>query len=118
MVRAAAVVERVLNELEAGQTDVVERNVVRAAGVGRRERLGAEVAERLQPFPEIGTHRFIALHVNAPDFASAIVQIEVRGKFVVFVFLDQFAAGTGAVRSGGSVVGVLIFRGTGGGGRV
>src|SRR5213592_460369 len=33
MVRAAAVIERVLNELEAGQTDVVERNVIGAAGV-------------------------------------------------------------------------------------
>src|ERR1043165_7187465 len=118
MVRGAAVVERVLNELEARQADIVERNVAGAAGVGGRERFGAEIAERPQLFPKVGTQRLIALHVNTPDFARAIVQIEIHRKVVVIVLLDEFAARTGAVRSGGWVVGVLILRRTDGGGRV
>src|ERR1051326_6795923 len=45
VVRARAVVYLVLYELEAGQADVVERDVVGAARVGEREGLRAEVIE-------------------------------------------------------------------------
>src|SRR5438270_8360826 len=52
VVRARVVVNRVLYELEAGQADGVEREVVGAARVRERQGLRAQVVERREPLAE------------------------------------------------------------------
>ena len=54
MVSAFAVVQRVLDELEAGNADGVETEMVGAASVAQSDRGYADVLERLHPLLEIG----------------------------------------------------------------
>ena len=65
----AAVVERILDELEAGQADRVERQVIGAAGVADGDRRHAEIAKRREPLLEERPHRLVALQVDAADLA-------------------------------------------------
>jgi hypothetical protein len=52
VMRAAAVFDRVLDELEAGQSDRIEADVIGRAGVRNRDGLRLEVCERRKPFLE------------------------------------------------------------------
>ena len=83
VVGARLVVQRILNELEAWQPECVERHVIGAAGVQRRQCRRPEVVERLQPRFEDRTHGFVALKIHAADPARAVVQVEIRGELRV-----------------------------------
>ena len=49
---AGVVIERVLDELEARQSDRIERLVIRAAGVANGDRAGGKVLDRGEPLLE------------------------------------------------------------------
>src|SRR5204863_4195735 len=80
MVRARAVLQRILDELETGEADSVERLVVGPAGVGYGDGGGAHVCEGCQPLLEEGFHTFVALGVDSADLAAAVIQVEVAGE--------------------------------------
>ena len=80
VVRAGHVVERILDELEAGKTHRVERLVVGASGVGQRQRRRSEVLERREPRLEDRPDHVVALKIDAADPAAAVVQVEIRGQ--------------------------------------
>ena len=63
------VVERVLDELEAGDADRVEGEMVGAAGVAQGEGGDAEVVEGLDPLGEDGRDEGVLLEIDAADFA-------------------------------------------------
>src|SRR5579859_2203761 len=75
---SALIVERILNELEAGQADGVERKMIGAAGVAHGERRDAEILERRNPLPEDRLLCGIALEIDPADLSGAVVDIEVR----------------------------------------
>ena len=58
------VVERVLDELESGDTDVVERSVVRTARVAQDRMRRPQVGERLEPGGEDGLNPGVGLAVD------------------------------------------------------
>src|SRR6185295_6533458 len=89
MVCARVVFDLVLDKLKSRQTNRIERKVVRAAGVGDRERACAHVSERRQPLPEEGANAFVALQVNSANLAGAIVEIEITTQLLVFGFLYE-----------------------------
>src|SRR5204863_1613554 len=72
------VVELVLDELEAGEADGVEGEVIGAAGAAHRQRRGTEVVKRDEPFPEDRNDRRVLLTVDAPHLSGAVVEVEVR----------------------------------------
>ena len=49
-----------------------------------RERFRAEIGEGGSHSRKIGPHGFVALHVDAADFARAVVEVEIGGELVVF----------------------------------
>ena len=77
VVSPRVVLDLVLDELEAGQADAVERLVVGAAGVGDRQGGGAHLAERLEPLAEDRPDGLVALHVDAADLAGAVIEVEI-----------------------------------------
>ena len=77
MVRDAAIIERVLNELEPRQTDGIQRQMVRAAGVLDGDGGRTLVAEGRQPGFKQRAHRIVPLQVDAANLAAAVIQIEV-----------------------------------------
>src|ERR1035438_7231097 len=79
-----AVVQRVLDELEAGQANGCKAQVIRAAGIANGDRGHAHVAERSEPRLEDRPHGFMALQVHTADFAASVVQVEVAGEFGEF----------------------------------
>src|SRR5437763_8303899 len=83
VVRARVVVNRVLYELEAGQADGVEGEVIGSARVGESQGLRAEVCERREPTAEERAHRVVPLHVDAAYSARAVVEVEVGGELFV-----------------------------------
>ena len=78
MVGARAVVEGILNELKAGESDGAERHMVRSSGIQRRHGGRAKVGEGPKPFVDDRPRRFVSLQVDATDAAGAVVQVEVR----------------------------------------
>src|SRR5579871_97924 len=78
--RAAAILQRILNELECRQTDTVERDVVRAPRVPNRQRGRAQILQRLHPSLEDWTRLVVVLDVDAADLAAAVVEVIVSGK--------------------------------------
>src|SRR5277367_1487444 len=81
--RARAVVKRVLDKLESGQADGVERLVVSAASIAEGECGDAEVFQRRHPLSENWADGSIALQIDAPNFAAAVVHVEIGGEFLV-----------------------------------
>ena len=73
------VVERVLDELEAGDADRVEGEMVGAAGVAQGEGGDAEVVEGLDPLGEDGRDEGVLLEIDAADFARSVIEVEVGG---------------------------------------
>ena len=79
-----AVVQRVLDELEARQADGVERQVIGAAGIADRHAWSTPRSlERREPRFEDRPHRVVALQVDAADLAAAVVEVEVAGELGV-----------------------------------
>src|SRR5262249_44515608 len=70
VVGAGLVLDGVLDELEGGQADAVERLVIGAERAGGGERRGAQVAEGLEPAAEDGADAFVALGIDAADLAG------------------------------------------------
>jgi len=57
MVRASAVIERVLNELKARQADFIEGLMIGAPSIANANRGDTLIAKRRQPLLERGEHR-------------------------------------------------------------
>ena len=68
----------VLNELEAGNADGIERKMVGAACVLVCDRGDAEIGERLHPLLEDVVDGAVVLRVDAADFSGAVVDVEIR----------------------------------------
>ena len=83
VVGPGVVLDLILDELEAGQADAVERLVVGAAGVGDGQRGGAHLAEGLEPLAEDRADGLVPLEVDAADLAGAVVEVEVGLELVV-----------------------------------
>ena len=77
----AAVVQRVLDKLEAGNADGVETEMVGAAGVAQSDRGYADVLERLHPLFEDRADGGILLQVDSANFSAAVVDVEIAGDF-------------------------------------
>src|SRR5690606_37925382 len=81
VVQAAAVIRRVLDELEAGNADGLHVDVVGAARVTQGDGVGPEAVEGLEPFLEHGGGGHVALGVDAANAARAVVDVEVGHQF-------------------------------------
>jgi len=97
-VRGGEVIETVLNELEAGQAHGVEGDVVGATGVAERDGGRTQIAKGFEPLGKHGGHGLIALGVDAADFTSTVVEVEVGGQL-----------GVGGLQLHGGGVGKVIF---------
>ncbi len=73
------VVERVLDELEAGDADRVEREMVGAAGIAQGDGGDAEVVEGLDPLGEDGRDEGVLLEIDAANLARSVIEVEVGG---------------------------------------
>src|SRR6185437_13196079 len=73
----------VLDELESGQPHGIERLVIGTAGIAGSDGAGAQVMEGLQPLGKDGAAGFVALQVDAPDAAGAVVDVEIAGKILM-----------------------------------
>src|ERR1043166_9535014 len=94
MVRATLIIDRVLDELKSREADRVKGGVVGIAGVGQRQRLGAQVGKWFKPSPEKRTHGFITLHINTANFPRPIVEIEIGAEIFIFRTVNQLARGS------------------------
>jgi len=103
VVRAGAVFDRVLNELETRQTNPVEREMVGAACVFRRYRSGPQVVERFEPLGKNRSCFLIALQIHPSNFTGPIIDIEVS-RYVVAFFVEFSGARFD------QVIGHVIFR--------
>jgi hypothetical protein len=79
VVGAGFVVEWVLDELEAGDADRVEGEMVGAAGVAQGDGGDAEVFQGLDPLGEDGRDEGVLLEIDAADFARSVIEVEVGG---------------------------------------
>ena len=95
MMGPRVVLERVLNELESRQADGIVREVIGAASIGDGNRVHAHGLEGLHPFLEDRPGRFVPLQINAAEFAAAVVNVEVNGKFILSGLLEFPRAGFG-----------------------
>src|SRR6059058_1334059 len=112
MVSARVVVQRILDKLKTGQADRIEGQVIGAAGVADGERVHAEVVERLHPGGEDGGHHFIALEIDAADFAGAIVNVVVGVELGMFRRrLHYFGIGEMLLDVGAGAEQALFFAG-------
>ena len=83
VVRDAAVIERVLDELEARQPDRLHVLVVGAAGLAGGHRAGAHAVERREPFLQQRNRADVVLGIDAADLADAVVEVEIGLEVVV-----------------------------------
>jgi len=72
MVRAALVVQHVLNELEAGNADRIEAQVVGAAGVAVSNCCYSQILQRGDPLGKDGRDGRVALCVDAANLARTL----------------------------------------------
>src|SRR5271165_710852 len=82
VMRAGAVVQRVLNELKSWNPDGVKGLVIRSPGITHGDRGNTEVLQRLNPLSEDGSHGGVSLEIDAADSAAAIVQTKISGNFL------------------------------------
>src|SRR6185312_2041313 len=78
MVRPEAIFDRILDEVEPGNTSVVERNVVRASGVPVPYRYHTEVMEWPQNLLEYRDRLCVTLVPHPSNLAGTVVQVEIR----------------------------------------
>src|SRR5580698_9309610 len=91
MQAACLVVTRVLDELKSRDSYLVERFVVRRAGVAHADGGDAQVFQRHNPLVEDGNNGCVVLGIDAQHLSSAIVQIEVAGNKPMLGFDGQWA---------------------------
>ena len=84
VMRLGGIVQRILNELEAGQPHRVKRLVIGSARVADGDRICAVILEGVQPRLEDGPHHVVALQIRAADLAGAVVQVEVTRELGMF----------------------------------
>src|SRR5687767_5579831 len=89
MMRTRVVLNRVLNELKSGKPDRIKRQVVRSAGVGKRQRLCSRIGKRRKPRFKKRTHRAVPLHINPADPSRTVIKIVVCGELVVLWALGK-----------------------------
>ena len=77
VVQAGEIVERILDELEARDADVIERQVVRAFRVLQGDGRHSEVLQRLHPGLEDRPDLEVLLEIDAADAARAVVVVEI-----------------------------------------
>ena len=94
MVRAALIVQHVLDELEAGDADRVEAQVIGAASVAIRDRGYAQVFEWGNPLRKNRRNGRVALRIDAADLARAVIHIEVGGNEFLLRLHCQWARGS------------------------
>src|SRR4029434_1988118 len=75
-----------LNELEAGQSDRVEREVIGPAGVPAGQRSRPQVTERFEPGAEDRAHGLVALQIDAANLARPVVEVEIGRELLVSRF--------------------------------
>src|SRR6267142_1391853 len=83
MVRPAAVLHGILNELESRQPHCIEREVICSAGVSNAERGHSEIPEWLHPGLKYRRHCFVALQVNTSNRTRTVVHVEISGELRV-----------------------------------
>src|SRR5215469_4121280 len=74
---ARFVVARILNELEAGQSDLRKGKMIGRAAVAQRDGGKTEVADRNRPLPEDVRSRGVAFRKDAQKPAAAVVGVVV-----------------------------------------
>src|SRR5579864_7963866 len=79
--RASFILDGILNELESGNADGVEGEVVSAAGVAHGERGHAEIFEGTHPGLEDGVNSFVFLQIDAANFSGAVIYVEISRDF-------------------------------------
>src|SRR5882762_8677382 len=67
--------------------------MVGVACVGQRKGFRVEIGEGGELAAEEGTYGFVVLHIDAADFARAVVEVEVGGELFIFAFADELAFG-------------------------
>src|SRR5437867_556356 len=77
VVGARVVVQRILDELKAGEAHSIEGEVISSAGVADGERVHAEIVEGDHPRGKYRGHHFIPLQIDAANLAGAIVDVVV-----------------------------------------
>ena len=80
MMCSRVVFNRILDELEPGESDRVVGQMIRPGRIANRQRRHAEVLERFHPGGKYRRHRFVSLQVHAADRARPVVHVEVAGK--------------------------------------
>src|SRR5580658_4973954 len=89
MMRARAVVEVILNELEAWDADRIERFVVGAACVPHGNGGDAKIFQRLHPLRKNWRLSGVLLQINPQDFSGAVVHVEIARNLRLFRFKDN-----------------------------
>ncbi len=74
---AGLIIARILNELEAGETDLIEREVVGGAGIAQRDGRKAEVIDGSHPLLKDRCDWGIAFGEDAEELATSVVGVEV-----------------------------------------
>src|SRR5258706_10297483 len=91
VVGARLILDRILNELESRNADGIEGLMVGAAGVAHGDGIHAEIFERFHPGLENWLYGGILLQVNAANFSTAVVHVEIGGDFRLFWFHRDFS---------------------------
>src|ERR1035437_2893385 len=81
--RAAFVVQHLLNELEAWKVPCADTQVIRAACVAVGYRGHAQVLERSDPLRKDGRDGRVPLRIDAANSARAVIHVEVAGDELV-----------------------------------
>lgn len=84
VVSTSFIIEIVLDELESGDADGVEAEVIGAAGVAHGDRADAEILKRSDPLREDRRNGGIALQVDSADFSGTVINVEVGGDEFLF----------------------------------
>src|SRR5207244_2209487 len=78
------VLDGILDELETGNADGVERQMVRTTRVAHSDGVHAQVVKRQHPGLKYGLDRGIFLKIDAANFSRAVINIEVSRDFGLF----------------------------------
>src|SRR5450631_1390245 len=80
------IVTWILDELESWDPDLIERFVVRGAGVTHADGSDPKVFERRHPLIENRNHGGIVFGIDTQQLSSAVVEIEIAGNQRVLEF--------------------------------
>src|ERR1700748_710351 len=91
--RAAFVIEIILNELEAWNSNGVKTQVIGSTGVPHGYRGNAEVFEGSHPLRKDWGNGCVALQVDSANLARAVVDVEVSRDEFLFGLHFQWTSG-------------------------